>query len=184
MMPGVFVSAVLSLSFVFCLSKTMRIGVVSDTHNNLKNVAKIVELFNEAKVDRVIHTGDITQAKTVDVLGNLNAPMWGVYGNNDQERDTLEAAVARHGFEFCEPPFTAVWAERQLIVVHDPLEFEGHLGLHHDMALHGHTHLHRLESWGERTTIFNPGECAGHMSGYNAVGVVDLLTLQTELLRF
>ena len=36
----------------------MRIGVVSDTHNNLKNVAKIVELFNEARVDRVIHTGD------------------------------------------------------------------------------------------------------------------------------
>ena len=38
----------------------MRIGVVSDTHNNLKNTRRIVELFNEAEVDRVIHTGDIT----------------------------------------------------------------------------------------------------------------------------
>ncbi|GIR63688.1 MAG: hypothetical protein CM15mP68_3540 [Pseudomonadota bacterium] len=43
----------------------MRIGVVSDTHNNLKNVRRIVELFNTAAVDRVIHTGDITQAKTI-----------------------------------------------------------------------------------------------------------------------
>ena len=43
----------------------MKIGVVSDTHNNLKNVGRIVELFNEAEVERVIHTGDITQAKTL-----------------------------------------------------------------------------------------------------------------------
>ena len=48
----------------------MRIGIVSDTHNNLGNVAAIVELFNQAKVDRVIHTGDITQAKTLDVLAD------------------------------------------------------------------------------------------------------------------
>lgn len=162
----------------------MRIGVVSDTHNNLSNVTRIVELFNEAAVERVIHTGDITQAKTIDVFAHLDAPMYGVYGNNDQERDTLQAAVERHGFDFCDPPFTACWADRELIVVHDPLEFAGYLHRDHDLALHGHTHLHRLETWGERTTIFNPGECAGLMSGYNAVGVVDLVSLQTELLRF
>lgn len=162
----------------------MRIGVVSDTHNNLKNVAKIVELFNEAQVERVIHTGDITQAKTIDIFAHLEAPMYGVYGNNDQERDTLEAAIERHGFDFCEPPFTVTWAEREIIVVHDPLEFDGHLHDGHNLALHGHTHLHRLERWGTQTTIFNPGECAGHMTGYNAIGVVDLVSLQTELLRF
>jgi predicted phosphodiesterase len=43
----------------------MRIGVVSDTHNNLRNVTRIVELLNEAGVERVVHTGDITQAKTL-----------------------------------------------------------------------------------------------------------------------
>ncbi|XOV84264.1 MAG: YfcE family phosphodiesterase [bacterium] len=162
----------------------MRIGVVSDTHNNLKNVARIVELFNAADVDRVVHTGDITQAKTISVFAHLNAPMFGVFGNNDQERDTLEAAIAEHGFEFHEPPFTPVWAGRQIIVVHDPLEFEGHLAHTHELALHGHTHLYRHEQWGQQTTIFNPGECAGHMQGYNAIGIVDLVTLQTELLRF
>ena len=161
----------------------MRIGIVSDTHNNLKNVAKIVELFNAAGVERVIHTGDITQAKTIDVFAHLEAPMYGVYGNNDQERDSLEAAVARHGFIFCDPPYVDVWAERELIVVHDPLEFEGHLQTHHSLALHGHTHFYRHEQLGA-TTFFNPGECAGHMAGYNAIGVVDLVSLETELLRF
>ena len=71
-----------------------------------------------------------------------------------------------------------------MIVVHDPLEFEGHLNHDHELALHVHTHFHRLETWGTKTTIFNPGECAGHMTGYNAIGIVDLVTLQTQLLRF
>ena len=78
----------------------MRIGVVSDTHNNLKNVRKIVALFNAHGVDRVIHTGDISQAKTLDVLADLDAPLFGVFGNNDQEREALEAAIVQHGFCF------------------------------------------------------------------------------------
>ena len=43
----------------------MILGVVSDTHNRLSNVEKIIDIFNEKKVDKVIHTGDITQAKTL-----------------------------------------------------------------------------------------------------------------------
>ena len=32
--------------------------------------------------------------------------------------------------------------------------------------------------------VFNPGECAGHLAGHNAVGVVDLANLEVELLKF
>ena len=96
----------------------MRIGVVSDTHNNLKNVRRIVELFNAAGVDRVIHTGDITQAKTIEVFSQLDAPMSGVFGNNDQERTSLDAAIERHGFEFYEPPLQVCWDNRDLSLIH------------------------------------------------------------------
>ena len=61
----------------------MRIGVVSDTHNNLKNCRKIVDLFNKSGVEKVVHTGDITQPKTLDVFSKLEAPLFGVFGNND-----------------------------------------------------------------------------------------------------
>ena len=50
----------------------MRIGVVSDTHNQLRNVERIVELFNAAGVSRVVHTGDITQAKTLKAISPLS----------------------------------------------------------------------------------------------------------------
>lgn len=161
----------------------MKIGVVSDTHNNLKNVGRIVELFNDYGVERVIHTGDITQAKTLDVFGRLQAPLWGVYGNNDQERESLRKAAASHGFNFQDPPLELVWHERRILVVHDPLQLDRLANHDHELALHGHTHLHRYEARGGQI-IFNPGECAGHMSGFNAVGVVDLGDLSAELLRF
>jgi hypothetical protein len=35
-----------------------------------------------------------------------------------------------------------------------------------------------------RCLVFNPGECAGHLPGHNRVGVVDLVRLEAELLRF
>jgi putative phosphoesterase len=166
----------------------MKIGIVSDTHNNLRNVQRIVELFNEAGVERVIHTGDITQAKTLDVFAHLEMPLYGVFGNNDDgEREALARAVASHGFEFRDPPFVLEWHARTIIVVHDPLELEGRLQPSHELALHGHTHLYRYERnsiAGTDQVLFNPGECAGHMKGFNAVGVIDLTDLRAELLRF
>ena len=160
-----------------------RIGVVSDTHNNLQSCRRIVELFNAAGVDAVFHTGDITQAKTLEAFAALAMPLYGVFGNNDQERESLERAAERLGFHFQEPPFAAVWTGRRIVAVHDPLEFPSAAPQEHDLALHGHTHRTRIEREGG-CLFFNPGECAGHMAGLNAVGVVDLGTLEANLLRF
>ena len=97
----------------------MRIGVVSDTHNQLRNVRRIVELFNTARVDRVVHTGDITQARTLEAFAGLEAPLVGVFGNND-EREPLRAAARDAGIQLQEPPLSISWHEKRLLVVHDP----------------------------------------------------------------
>lgn len=162
----------------------MRIGVVSDTHNNLKNVRRIVELFNDAGVERVIHTGDITQPKTIEMFSSLEAPMWGVFGNNDQgELSSLDTVVRDLGFDFVQPPLPLEWANRRIVVVHDPLELSMVEPSEFDLVLHGHTHLFRHEDAGTHV-IFNPGECAGMMAGANAIGVVDLAQMKPEIIRF
>jgi putative phosphoesterase len=161
----------------------MRIGVVSDTHNRLPNVARLVELLDEAGVAYVIHTGDITQPATLEVLARLRAPLVGVFGNNDAgERAGLERAAARFDMRFSDGPLSLELAGRRIVVVHDPRELDRALA-DHDLALHGHTHRHAEERRDGRL-IFNPGECAGHVPGLNAVGVVDLATLAVERLRF
>lgn len=161
----------------------MKIGVVCDTHNNVRNVQRIIELFNEAAVERVVHTGDITKGSTLALFAKLTCPLVGVYGNNDLERDALDEAVADNGFTFQDPPLRLHWSNRQVLVVHDPAELNHFDWTAADLVLHGHTHLYREERK-DGQLLFNPGECAGHMTGYNTVGVVDLTNLEVELLKF
>jgi len=161
----------------------MRIGVISDTHNHLPNVARIVELLNQAGVERVVHTGDITQAKTLEVLARLEAPLVGVFGNNDRgEQVELEAAAVRYRMTLSDGPLELHLAERRIVVVHDPRDLE-RVGGEPEVVLHGHTHRRTIERSGGRL-VFNPGECAGHVAGLNGIGVVDLATLEAEILRF
>lgn len=164
----------------------MRIGVVGDTHNQLGNVERIVGLFEEAGVERIVHTGDVTQPAVLERFARLERPLVGVFGNND---DPTRAVLAEHahdfGMDLVDPPRVLEWAERRILVLHDPESHPAALppanGL--DLVLHGHTHRHRHE-WRDGTLYFNPGECAGFLAGHNAVGLVDLSTLDVELLRF
>lgn len=162
----------------------MRIGIVGDTHNQMTNVDKIIGLFREARVERVVHTGDITQPSVLERFADLGVPLIGVFGNNDfHERERLAVQAERFGMDLIDPPRTLEWVGRRILVIHDPEEAPAPLPEHLDLLLHGHTHRHRLEYQGD-TLIFNPGECAGHMPGRNAVGLIDLLSLETQLLRF
>jgi putative phosphoesterase len=130
----------------------------------------------------VVHTGDITQPKTLEVLACARAPIVGVYGNND-ERHGLAVAARRLAVDLAEPPRRLTWAGRRLAVVHDPKEHADACGSDVDVVLHGHEHRLVLERTAGRL-VFNPGECAGHMAGLNTVGILDLATLDVELLRF
>ena len=162
----------------------MRIGVVGDTHNQMTNVDRIVGLFREARVERVVHTGDITQPTVLERFSTLAVPLLGVFGNNDlAERERLRSQAEHFGMDIADPPRTFDWAGRRILVVHDPESTPDSLPSDLDLVLHGHTHRHRHEQRGE-TLIFNPGECAGLLPGRNAVGLVDLLSLETQLLRF
>lgn len=159
----------------------MRIGVISDTHDNARNVARIVEVLRRARVERVIHTGDITRGSTLRLLGELAVPVFGVFGNNDRERVELAAVAAEFGFELCEPPLELRWHGRLITVVHDRA---AHPGLTPgDVLLHGHDHRLCIERV-DGTLVFNPGECAGWLEGRNAVGLLDLTRLEAEVLRF
>ena len=164
----------------------MRIGVVGDTHDRMTNVERIVELFDEARVERIVHTGDITQPAVLEHFARLGVPLLGVFGNNDASgRSALVETASEFGMDFIDPPRTVEWAGRRILIAHDPEEVPAIHEERHaiDLVLHGHTHRHRHEHIGA-TLFFNPGECAGFLPGYNAVGLIDLIPLEAERLHF
>jgi len=163
----------------------MILGVVGDTHNRISNVEKIIDIFNEKKVDKVIHTGDITQAKTLKRFSRLNCPLTGVYGNNDLEEEGLKDIAEQNGFNFQDPPFILEISNRKIAVFHEPNKIESFLKKDSsiELIIHGHTHRYRNEIIGS-IRIINPGECAGIIKGKNSVGVLNLEDLSFERIFF
>ena len=163
----------------------MILGVVSDTHNHLSNVEKIIDIFNEKNVDKVIHTGDITQARTLSRFSRLNCPLIGVYGNNDLEEKGLKDIARQNGFNFYNPPFLLKISNKKIVIFHEPEEIESFLKKDSSIQLiiHGHTHRYRNEKI-RKVKVINPGECAGIIKGKNAVGMLNLEDLNFERIFF
>ena len=103
----------------------MKIGLTGDTHNNLKNVAKICDIFNSFDLDFVIHTGDISLPKTLKFFGKLKVPLKGVFGNNDQdEKEDLLKVCEEENFLFKEKLQLQISKDSFLFAVHDPNDIE------------------------------------------------------------
>ena len=64
----------------------MKIGIISDTHDDVENVQSAIEIFNTEKVTHVIHAGDYIFPGIVLEFKKLDAKLIGVLGNNDGER--------------------------------------------------------------------------------------------------
>lgn len=83
----------------------MNIGIISDTHDDLSSLKNAIKIFNERKVEYVIHAGDYVFPGVVKEFRHLNGKLIGVLGNNDGEKLGLaknfqEIGGVLHG-EFC-----------------------------------------------------------------------------------
>jgi putative phosphoesterase len=163
----------------------MLIGVVSDTHNNIKNIEKIISLFNSYNVEYVIHTGDVCNRQSLNSFSRLNSKLIGVYGNNDKEEKGLKEIAIKNSYNFSDPPKAIEIYNKKIMIFHEPDNIETILttNTHIDLILHGHTHRFRHELI-NNTLVFNPGESAGMIKGKNAIGIVDLDNLCAKRIFF
>jgi len=160
------------------------IGVTGDTHNNLKNISKICDLFNQANPSLVIHTGDITLPKSLATFASLKMPLIGVFGNNDEfEKKGLIEEAKKFNCSFYEEPHKIEVDQKEIIIIHHPELINEEMILNADFILHGHTHRYRSELI-QSTLIFNPGECAGILKGKNNVGLIDTKKKVSKIIQF
>ena len=163
----------------------MKIGVVSDTHNNLKNIEIIINLFNEIKVPIVIHTGDISNANTLEQFSKLNSKLIGVYGNNDRNELGLEEVAQKNKFQFQDPPRKLSLLDKEIVIFHEPDMIDQFLSENKliDVVLYGHTHRYENNTK-NGVLFFNPGESAGMQIGSNAIGILDLKIMEAKRIFF
>ena len=162
----------------------MIIGVTGDTHNNLKNIKIICSIFNENAVDLVLHTGDISLAKSLLAFNELNCPLIAVFGNNDiGELESLKKAATKFDCKIYHEPFYIEINNKKISLLHHPDLIDDDMIKNNDLILHGHTHRYKLEKK-NNCIIFNPGECAGFMKGKNQIGFIDLEKTEPVIFNF
>jgi len=141
----------------------MKIGVLSDTHDQIGRVAKAVALFNGEKVDLVVHCGDIVSPFTLQFYRELKCPMKAMFGNNTG--DLLRHIAYRKEFrlehmELIDIPFVTVNADGRVIGVYHgdvPAITEALIqSKRFDCVFTGHTHIAKIREC-DGVLAVNPG---------------------------
>ncbi len=134
----------------------MRILVVSDTHGEINNVRKLVDLCRtEIKPDAIIHLVD--DSPDAEPLRELNLPLYvvpGVYEPHYRDPSTKRRLIVElEGLRFL-LTHTDTKHQNDPPEERDPQEVlsSGEA----DVLLHGHTHVPKIELRG-RKLIVNPG---------------------------
>jgi putative phosphoesterase len=156
----------------------MIIGIISDTHDNLDNLKKALQIFHSNGVEHIIHAGDYTSPFTYKVIKNFKGGFTGIFGNNDGDRVLLNNMYQARIYP---QPHVFSLDGRKIVVMHEPgvVDAVAESG-HYDLVIYGHTHepvIRRVKD----TLVVNPGEAAGWLYGKPSVAVVDLKTMEAGI---
>ncbi len=158
----------------------MIIGIISDTHDNMVQIRKAVELFRERRVEHVIHAGDFTSPFTFRVLKELACGFTGIFGNNDGDKLLLHEISEGRVYN---QPHTFELDGKKIVVIHEHHIAEALADSgHYDLVVYGHTHKPEIRKTG-KTLIVNPGEAGSWLYGKSTVAIADLSSLTAEVIN-
>jgi putative phosphoesterase len=157
----------------------MRIGVISDTHDNIGKIKSAVEFLKSEKIEYLIHCGDFVAPFVLPYLeeGNFKKII-GVFGNNDGEKLILKKKMP----DIYKPPFSFTLENFKILILHEPLEEEILKCISYDLIAYGHTHIPKILKNNE-CLIVNPGECCGWLTGKSTISLVDLKEKKAEIFQ-
>jgi putative phosphoesterase len=156
----------------------VKIGIMSDTHDKLENVEKIVSIFKKANVGVVFHCGDFCSPFVARKMAAIKGtPFYAVRGNNDGDISFLNASFANIG-PIKEPYQEFDLEGRKILLLHGHAVPEGCItdiakGGRYDIIVYGHYHHVRNEVVG-KTLVLNPGEACGYLENVGTAMIVDL----------
>jgi len=154
----------------------MKIGALSDTHDNIPAIAAALRCFGDAGVEAILHAGDYCAPFALKRILQARIPVEGVFGNCDGEREGLTRLLP----SLANGPRSLELGGKKISLIHD----RGRL--HHetleacDILVFGHTHEPKVTRE-EGRLVVNPGECGGWVSGRCTVAIIDTDALAADI---
>lgn len=136
----------------------MKIGILSDTHNDIVNIKKALDIFEKMNVEQLIHCGDVTNLEALQWFSQY--PLILTFGNGDiltgEMGAYLKASNPDNHFGY---QFVGEVGGKKIAATHGHLpevndDLMRRQGI--DYFIHGHTHERTNRHQGDKM-IINPG---------------------------
>ena len=154
----------------------MKIGIIADTHDHVRNVEKALGRFADRGAEIVLHAGDVIAPFAAKALARFEGPLHAVFGNNDGERAGLSKVL-----DILRPPRDLTLGGRKIVLAHDPGEIPAGLAGSAEVIVTAHTHEPEIAPG--RPVRINPGEAAGWLTGRATCVVLDTETLEADIIE-
>lgn len=161
----------------------MKIGIISDTHDDLRNLEAALDILEAEGVTTILHCGDLCGLEVTRALAGFEG--WIVQGNMDRHLGLAQAVEETLG------PGRLAWLHQPTLdgsavaVIHgDNEEVLGNLiaGGQYAYVFHGHTHRRRDQTVG-RTRVINPGALGGRRWQSRSFCILDLTTGEARFVK-
>ena len=147
----------------------MKIGVIADTHDNLRFLNKVLDYLNKQEISLLIHCGDWGQPFTMRMLTKLKCPIKSVLGNADPDiqkflyqLQNLEI-LKDLDLDIHERFYDLKFDNRKIAIFHGNDEDLNKLLVEcqlFDVVCIGHDHKPKIEKV-KKTLVINPGSLIG-----------------------
>ncbi len=153
----------------------MKIGLISDTHDNLPMIRLALSYFQREGVEVALHTGDIVAPFAAKEMLKFSGKVYAVYGNNDGEK----AGLKNSGLDVVEGPRKVDLGGRRIVMAHarESAVREGHGA---DIIVFGHSHRPSVEPG--PPLYVNPGECGGWLTGRSTIAILDTDVMTAQVI--
>lgn len=149
----------------------MKVGLLADTHDNLDAIRYFIDWFQSESVGAVIHAGDFVSPFTIPELNKFDGPVYGVFGNNDGDRETLLKQSENTTVTISDPPERFEVGNTKFLVSHKPSDLPEDTSDEIDVIVYGHTHSRSI-SRRDKLTI-NPGEAGGWLASSSSAMILE-----------
>lgn len=159
----------------------MRLGILSDTHDELVRTRLAVRVLCDARAEVLIHCGDLSSPPIVAELAVR--PSWFVFGNHDADSvPALRQAATEHGIVCLEWGGVIELDGRRVGVAHGHMTTDVRqvLAERPEFLLSGHSHS-PSDGVIEGVRRINPG--ALHRADEFTVALLEMTTDELHLLR-
>ena len=142
----------------------MKIALISDTHDNLTNTQRALEIINQKEAEAIIHCGDLCSPWILkELTTKFTGPIHLTFGNNDADEFLLLEWTRTKGknAKFYKPMGELELDGKKIAFTHYHFFGEGLTATQkYDLVIFGHNHIKSEQLIG-KTLLINPGSLCG-----------------------